>query len=465
MERGQFYHYETYARLESKSKQKEGSSIYSILGEAFREPDYSTHVKKIDTDEHPPEIVFTDMSFDEGLKNDEKLKKQKTYLIELAESYAKAKQLKMKDNCILAGVVSYPPGTTQDMLFNLRDKLVLPFLKKKWGDNLRCVIGHNDEYFWDDETKTRETHYQDHFYVIPDAQGNVRITELHAGKAAKNMAIDKKIVFEEENGLWIDEKGKIVMKGHPLSKKEKELEKTKKRGNGKRSDRAYRDAMRLEQDEFFEAVGEPAGWERTTVKGVRYSRKQVKAWKQNQREMEAQQKTIKEEAERSKSEAAAEKERLIKECQEESERIKSEAAAEKERLIKESQEKTEKIKTEAINEAQVIKADAQNIKDAAFETGNIIINSADKTNEDKLMKFNNDEKEVYSILKVDLEKSEVPQPERGETGIKFYERIKNWLKVIVSKKARNEKKIKKMKLELDKQRKVVDHQLYVLCSA
>jgi len=236
----------------SEAKKKKGASVYSILGEAFREPEYSSHIKKIDTDIHPPEIVFSDMTFKEDMENEDKLAVQKIQLKELAESYAKEKKLKMKDGCILAGVVSYPPETTKEILVDVRRRLVIPFLRKKWGGNLRCIVGHNDEYFWDDETKTREPHYQDHFYVIPDAHGKIRITELHAGKVAKNKAIA----------------GKAGSDGK------------------KHSDLAYINAMRKEQDEFYEAVGKHVGWKRSTVNGLRYSREEVKIWKQNQREME-----------------------------------------------------------------------------------------------------------------------------------------------------------------------------------
>jgi len=248
----------------------------------------------------------------------------------------------MKDGCILAGVVSYPPGTTQMMLIDLRDRLVLPFLKKKWGNDLRCVIGHNDEYFWDDEAKKREPHYQDHFYVIPDAEGKIRLTSLHAGKVAKNKALAGEIVLKEEqnNGQWIDKQGKFVMKAYPIPKKEDEPENKEKRGNGKHSDRAYRDAMRQEQDEFYSEVGEPAGWERTTIKGVRYPREQVKAWKQNQRKTEAELKDIKQEIERQKTEAEK-LEQIIKESQKE-----------RERLIKDGQKEAARILMEAKDEAK-----------------------------------------------------------------------------------------------------------------
>jgi len=46
MEHGQFYHYELYGRSNSKAKKKKNNNLYTILGEAFREPEFSSHVKK-----------------------------------------------------------------------------------------------------------------------------------------------------------------------------------------------------------------------------------------------------------------------------------------------------------------------------------------------------------------------------------------------------------------------------------
>jgi len=247
MESVQFYHYETYGREASEATKKKGSSLYSILGEAFRDPEYSSHVQKIDTEDHPLEIVYTNMIFDKGLGVKEKLNAQKEQLIHLAEAYAKAKKLKKKDGCILAGVVSYPQGTTLEMLFDQRERFVLPFLKKKWGANLSCVIGHRDEYYWLDDIKTKIPHYQDHFYVIQDAEGSKRITQLHAGKVAKNKAINGEIKLDKEKWQWLDKEDKFVMSSTPIKQKNED-EKDK---NNKHSDKAYRDAMRLEQGEFF----------------------------------------------------------------------------------------------------------------------------------------------------------------------------------------------------------------------
>jgi DNA segregation ATPase FtsK/SpoIIIE-like protein len=360
MERGQFYHYETYGRKVSKAKKKKNSSLYSVLGEAFREPEFSSHVKKIDTDEHPPEIVYTDMLFKEGLGYKERLETQKTHLIKLAESYAKKKKLRLIDGCILSGIVSYPPGTTLEMLFFLRANFVIPFLKKKWGKNLRCIIGHNDEYFWDDVEKKREVHYQDHFYVILDDQSDNRLTNLHAGRAAKNKALANEIVLKEEEGQWIDKKGKFVMKTQPIPpKKDKEKENSNKHGKGLHCDRAYRDAMRQEQDEFYLAVGEPAGWERTTVNGIRYPREQVKAWKHNQREMEAKEEAVKEEVERQKKEAKEIKNKAEAEAENAKKQALDTLIMEGEKIINNTKEEAEVIKNKTKKEAEEIKKQAE----------------------------------------------------------------------------------------------------------
>jgi hypothetical protein len=428
MDRGQFYHYETYGRNASDAKKKRNSSLYSVLGEAFREAEFSSHIKKIDTDNHPPEIIFTDMEFEKGLENDAKLEAQKVHLKKLAESYAKTKRLKMKDGCILAGVVSYPPGTAQEKLSDQRTRLVLPFLKKKWGTSLRCVIGHSDEYFWDNEEKKREPHFQDHFYVILDAESEIRLPSLHAGKVAKNKAIAGEIFLKEDENQWVDSQGKFVMEAMPLNKKENkqkngnETKSEKNRENSKHSDRAYRDAMSKEQDEFFSSVGKSAGWARSTVNGVRYSRDQVKAWKQNQRDMEEQQKTVKKEIEQKKLAAVEDRKQIINEG----------------------------------------KTKAARIKKTAFNISNTIINAAEKQKNAILTEADKDQESILSAIKSDLTKIEMPNPKLLESAKSYLERFSGWIKGLIHNITTKEKELKEKEVELNKKIKDVDHQLYVL---
>ena len=345
MERGQFYHYETYGRKESDAKKKKNCSIYSILGEAFREKEYSSHVDINETIKYPPKILFTDIVYDENINN-KKLEIQNEYLKNLAEKYAKAKQLKMKDGCILAGVVSYPPETTFEMMNNIQKTLVLPFLKRKWGKNLRCVLSHSDEYFWDDEKKIKIPHYQDHFYVIPDADDEIRLTMLHAGMAAKRKAIAGKA----------DEKGK------------------------KHSDKAYREAMIGEQNEFFNEVGERAGWKRKTVNGVRYKREEIKSWKRNQLENEL---II--------NEAEIKREELINNGNVEADRLKQKALNEARKECSNITTKAIEEKVKAIEEAKDIlrkaNINAEKIHESAKKEASIMYKKIKIIIKDLIRKF------------------------------------------------------------------------------
>jgi len=332
-EHGQFFHYELYGRSESKEKSKENSNLYSILGEAFREAEYSTHVNKLDTEMYPPKILFG-IEFDKKLSDKEKLEIQKEKLMLLAEKYAVSKNLRKKDGCILAGVVSYPPDTKKEEMTNIQEKYVLPFLKKKWGNNLKCVISHLDEYLWDDEQKIRVPHYQDHFFVIPDSDDEIRLIQLHAGIFAKRKAIADKA----------DEEGK------------------------KHSDRAYCEAMRKEQDLFFEEVGEKVGWKRKTVNSIRYNREQKKKWNESQKIQKDE----------------------IKKTEEHCNNITTKAIEKVKNIINDANKK--------LNEANIIKTEAKQIRENAKNEADLQKNIA-KSEADEIIKNANDKAiKKYNII-------------------------------------------------------------------
>jgi hypothetical protein len=443
-EHGQYYHYETYGRNESTAKHKEGSNLESILGEAFREPKYSTHIDQDDTLVSPPEIAFSDIEFEEKTTKKDKLEIQKQRLKELAEAYAKAKKLRYIDGCIIAGVVSYPPGTTLETRNFIFVSLVLPFLKKKWGKNLRCVVTHNDEYFWDDEEKKKEPHYQDHFYVIPDADGDIRLTCLHEGNVAKREAIAGKVKppdKEKQKEIW---KAKMPVKyTSQIDRLVQNYDLTEwqiisvclKMGNDKNfemnnidnickeeskkahSDIAYRETMRKVQDEFFLEVGEKAGWKRSTVKGIRYTREEVKKWKENQR-------------------------KLRKQNQEANE--KKEAA---DLQLAEAKRKNE--------EADQQLAEAKRKNEEAESKSQEIMNNTHK-----------DHEMILSALKVDFNKVDMPEPKIVESAKSFFRRISGWLKgkiynIVKKEKELNQKEIdiRKKETKIDKQKLAIDTQL------
>jgi len=355
---------------------------------------------KKNTEEFPPEIIYG-MEFNKNISKNEKLIIQKEKLIEMAENYAKSKHLREIDGCIMAGVISYPPETSKERHKEIQKHLVIPFLTKKWGENLRCVISHYDEYFWDDEEKIKLPHIQDHFYVIPDADSKIRLTELHAGIAAKRKAIAGKA----------DKDGK------------------------KHSDKAYRESMIKEQDEFYEEVGEEAGWKRTTVNGIRYSREQVKVWKKNQKENENN----------------------INE-------LGNEAKIECKNMINNAEKESSNITTKAniiLKDAQQLKSEAE----AMMEKGKFELEFANKaakimlTNAEK----NRDEEQQYIIdaSKIDLNSKdiEIPQPVKKEKLITYFIRIKGWLKGTIHKIHIKEKNIEKKENELKKKAIKIDYQL------
>jgi len=395
MEHGQFYHYELYGRKNSKAKQKKNSNLYSIIGEVFREPLFSSHVDRKYTEMYPPEIVYG-MEFNINVSEKEKLKTQKEKLIEMAEDYSKSKHLRNIDGCIMAGVISYPPDTTKEKHKEMQESLILPFLKKKWGKNLRCVISHYDEYFWDDEEKIKLPHIQDHFYVIPDPDGKIRLTELHSGIAAKRKAI----------------KGKAGEDGK------------------KHSDKAYREAMIKEQDEFYEEVGKEAGWKRTTVNGIRYTREQVKIWKNNKKENELN--------------IMEQKKKADKECK---------------ILINNAKIESSNITTEAnrlLNEAKKKSDEADKMmKKASFdiEFSEKVLKII-KTNDEKNRSI--EQKFIIEATKINLNDIDMPKPEKKESGDSYYKKFNGWINGFIKNMNDKEKSLIEKENELKKKTIKVD---------
>jgi len=389
MEHGQFYHYELYGRSNSKAKQKKNSNLYTILGEAFRESKFSSHVDRKYTEMYPPEIVYG-MEINENVSNNEKLEIQKEKLIKMAENYAKSKHLREIDGCIMAGVISYPPETTKERHKEIQENLVIPFLIKKWGENLRCVISHYDEYFWDDEEKIKLPHIQDHFYVIPDAINKIRLTELHTGKAAKRKAIA----------------GNAGNDGK------------------KHSDKAYREAMIKEQDEFFEEVGKEAGWKRTTVNGIRYTRDRVKIWKKNQKE---NLQNIMEQ----KKEADNICKNLINNANIECSNITTEAN----KLLIEAKEKSD--------EAEKMMKKASFDIEFSKKVSKII-----KINDEK--NRNLEQKFINEASKINLNNIHIPRPEKKESVVSYYRKINGWIKGFIKKMNDKEKYLIEKENELKK---------------
>nr|WP_277869653.1 plasmid recombination protein [Vibrio tasmaniensis] len=134
---------------------------------------------------------------------------------------------------ILAGVVSYP-SAMKDVDLNSKNfkrwiKLNHRFLKNKYGSQYKSLVFHSDEGF---------PHC--HFYVVPDltSEGHLDIGSIHEGVRARG-----------------------------------NLETS---ATAKEKMRAYKDAMRKFQEEYYESVGIPCG---LTKEGPRKRRLTRQQWK------------------------------------------------------------------------------------------------------------------------------------------------------------------------------------------
>lgn len=223
----QFIHLDGYARNTSKQSQSEKTNINGVIGEALRESGYHSH---IDNPENP---VVQYGSLDD-------LASIKTEIDEKIENEKDPRGRKIRDdkNILLAGVTSFAKpvaameNASGDQLqeFENWKSMTIDFLKQKFGDNLRCVIEHTDE-----------TYPHLHFYVL-DRNRVSDTMKLHPGFAAKN---------EADQGSKIEK------------------------------DRAYRNAMRKFQDEYYENVASYCGLTRLGPQVQRLNRSEWKKRKQD----------------------------------------------------------------------------------------------------------------------------------------------------------------------------------------
>jgi len=240
----QFYHFEAYSRTESKSKAKQGKSIYSIAGEVERTPRYCDHVKE----PKKPVLLF-------GVSFSEVVMQSENYAANTFDSIGRA--IRKNGFCMIAGVVSAPPDMTEKV-WKVFKNAALEYLQKAWGDNLKSVIEHTDENFeLDPENgiKHGALHRHIHFACVPPT--GINFAEIHPGIKAKRMADKAYGITKVPDGL--DDKGFEIFK---------------KEGR-QAGDRAYCQAMRLVQDDFFTNVADRFGLLRFGPKRLRLTRDEI----------------------------------------------------------------------------------------------------------------------------------------------------------------------------------------------
>lgn len=222
----QFIHLEGYARKTSKQSKTKTTDIDGVIGEALREAGYHSHIENPEA----PKPLFGTLDNLAAIRDEIAAKIDQ-------EKDPRGRKIRSDKNILLAGVTSYakPLAALKDASpdekqeFETWKDLTISFLKKEFGDNLRCVIEHFDEEY---------PHL--HFYVL-DKNKVSETMDLHPGFNAKYLA-------------------------DQTSRRDK--------------DKAYREAMSVWQDKYHTEVASYCGLTRLGPKVQRLNRQEWKARKQ-----------------------------------------------------------------------------------------------------------------------------------------------------------------------------------------
>lgn len=284
----QFVHIEAYSRTGSKKKNGGVSAgntwtAAQILAEAMRNEGHCDHVKNPQT----PEIIY-------GISAEELLEECETWFKEARDP--KGRKMRPDALCLLAGVASLCRDDEENFEeFKTRN---VEHFKKIWGDQLRCVIAHDDE-----------AHPHIHFYVVPKI--GARFDSVHPGFKAKRLA--------RENGKKNKLSDAATLKAEMHD---------------------YKEAMVGFLDVYHQGVGIPMGMARI---GPRLQRLPTGVYKAQQRQRDANRIEILA-AEKAKIEEAAAK---IEEA-----KAKIEEAAAKKRAVEICEEATKRGKKMGLKQAK-----------------------------------------------------------------------------------------------------------------
>jgi len=231
----QFAHIQTW----SMKANAVGQSIAQIIGEATRDPGFSTHVDA----PKPPRLILGDpLTF--AADHAAHVAARSTR-VKMADGSERVRAIRSDRHTMASIVMSYPVPLAAIQTDADRQKLArweqrnLDWLRDTYGDQLKVVMAHDDE---------AQPHL--HAWLLPDDPG-ADATALHPGKVSKKLAEAEAKVA----GLPAREAVKI--------------------GN-----RALKAAMTEWQNVYHEAVGAPEGLTRSGPKRRRLTREQWKAEKE-----------------------------------------------------------------------------------------------------------------------------------------------------------------------------------------
>ena len=156
----QFIRAEVYARRASTNeKSKSQFNASDVIGEALRDEGHCPHVEKPEA----PRYLFGSEAGTRAILG---------RIQENAAQYRDKMGRKMREDAavLLAGVASFPrdAANKDPDLYARWESLTVEYLQKKYGDNLRAVVMHNDE-----------EHPHLHFYAYSDTEVNAKM--LHDG--------------------------------------------------------------------------------------------------------------------------------------------------------------------------------------------------------------------------------------------------------------------------------------------
>ncbi|OQW69535.1 MAG: hypothetical protein BVN34_04265 [Proteobacteria bacterium ST_bin12] len=235
----QFMHLELYSRAGALLQNGAGRKTSSggVVWEATRVEGFTEHIIADGFIPAPPTYLYSQNDFTLDVHYENVLAQVET------EKDSLGRKIKSDKNILLAGVVSYPkpriaewsPDDEQNYIMFKEQSM--EFMKKQWGDNLLCVLEHTDEQY---------PHI--HFYVVNKSKV-ADTPAMHPG-FAENIRIEK-----EAKAL-----------NQPVNKKEQV--------------HAYKNAMRLFQDDFYQTVSVYCGLDRLGPKAQRLNRTE---WKDRKR--------------------------------------------------------------------------------------------------------------------------------------------------------------------------------------
>ena len=379
----QFYHFDPYSRVESNSKMKSGKSIYSVANEAERVKGYCEHV------ENPkmPDLLF-------GVPFSDVVKMAERYAENTIDSCGRA--VRKNGFCAIFGVIS-APHDMNEKIWREYKKDCIQYLKDYWGSNLKSIIEHTDEYFESDIEKNIKSgilHRHIHFGVVNET--GVNFSYIHPGIKAKRAA-DKAYGISKKPNEMNDEEFVIF----------------KKKGR-KAGDNAYRNAMKVVQDDFFTKVSDKFGLLRYGPKRLRLTRDEIK--KRNHEKRLKQKEIVK----------LAEQEEKIKEQSIEIE--KSRIELENTRLEKEKIDEYNKEQKEELS-----------IRKKEIKEREIAVYSKEQ--------FKNDfEKGVNRFLKG----WQMPKPKIGEFAAHYIRRVSGEVLGVIARAIATRNSFNQKKIELDK---------------